>query len=655
MAITVQITDGTTTFDLVYDASTQPYYHSRKGLSLVSEDTDVLQHQPDDGEPSPIRGNDRDRTVFLTKDVLGTTQDEVLNKIAALKRFIDGKDQQALRYWTNNGDVDRVGLKIQLENATNYTLNPIKWGHVDDSGSHYTAAAQNTGYAIGILVTLHLTAYGEGAAITLRNDLPSSPHFIEDSNADGFADGVSTAFTAPTNKTLSTGANPWLIGGSCQYFKVDATNNSGIFLGSVTASSSTDAVAFVWVYAAASADPLRLILTDGSATTVEQKIFDPSSIADYDKTATDAGGRTWYRYSMSGQNAAANFRIYIYRAAASATFASEYYIDGAYLEINQTVVPDSWCSTSAIRNRYDPVTANPERINYVDVWGVPGDSDALVNTSVTCTAVTGSKDTVLASRWTDGKVNAADILHWVDSADMAWLILSGTQGTTNDASRAGGSYLRHTADPSSVDNANLNISVGSDFAELAKFMSVPHRVFLITRTSSTATTYQIDADWGFTSAGGVANSVNAANTWELLDLGYLNPLETAISDFSQVANGATITITVVPGATSATVDADAILLIPAVTDGWCVVSGTTIAADATYVTQFIGTLGVALGGRDGSLPGRAGSIWTIPPGNRMSRYVFAATNDSSNVHHLTDAFTVSLTVYPRTRHLLGTT
>lgn len=647
MAITVQLTDDTTTFDLVYDASSQPYYHSRKGLTVQTEETAVLQHRPDSSEPVPIRGVDMERTMFLTADILGATEDEVLNKLADIKRMIDGADQQALRYHTH-GDVSRVKVKMKRSTATKYTYQIVKYGHVDDSGAHYTAAAQNSGYAIGILVTLHLTAYGEGEAIILRNDLPSSPNFNEDSDADGLADGWAVIGT-PT-ATINTGQ--YLIGGSSQQIVTDASTSEGFQSASAyTASAGTQAVFYIWMRAG-SGDPITMALLDGSSVQIASKVHTPGAETGYDKTATDNLGLTWYRYVMSGTNVNANFRVFVRRLNTDATQITTFRVNGAYLQTGTTTAPDAWCSTSAIQNRYDPTNtsaATQARINYVDVWGVPGDSEALVQHAITGTSITNTKDFIIVASQTDGAGLAADALHWVDNTSMSLGILSGSQSTTSDATRAGGSYLRHTADASSVNDATLSVTIGNA-AQFYAFSQMPHRVFVIARSSSTNTLFEIDSS-RFASVGG-SNTIQTANTWLLMDLGYITAGNPVLVDTAGASGSLAIGIT--PGATSATVDIDAILLLPCNDGGYCVGRHDTSSYATSTTDYFYGQYKTFYGGGDFQESPARGAIWTVPAGNRMSRFIYTVGFTTTGAHTLTDASTVTLTIYPRARHLLGT-
>lgn len=632
MSYTAELTDGVTTYDFIYDAASQANYSLRKGLRAVMEDTQVLQHIPDNGTPVPVWGNDRPRTIFLTKDVRGDTVDEVLNKIIDIKRMIDGADQQALRYWTD-GDVNRVDFKIQRENATNHTLNPVRWGWVDDSGAHYNAAAVKNGFAIGILVVLHVSPYGEGATITLRNDLPSSPHFIEDSSGNGLADGWNQQGTPMTSiaKTKS------LIGGQSQRVETDSSTTEGISSDNIAASSGVDVVAYAWVFVQ-SGDDVTVQVRNGAGTVLEAKTVTTAGGSDYDKTAVGEGGDTWYRVSFSTTTTNTNgVLLYIIRASGDASATTVFFVDGCYVELSQDTVPSAWCSTSAIENRYDVTSGNESRINYFDVWGIPGDSDALVDLSVDATS--GTNTINIISRITGNNIH--DILYWRESDQYTSLVGSWSTST--------GTSDNHFFQLAS-GSATGQIGNSEDWQYLVK-QSL--RVFVIGRSSSTTPTVEVKIYGaspllsGSEIASTDAVSVNAANTWELLDLGLLNLTEYAdgTSDLYEVVD--------VADAGSATVDIDAVIFLP-IRDEFMMVEIDDLSGAASSTKDYTTNGGKKqVRGFDGFLKQQKGSIWYAKP-TKENRYIFFMIEDDAE-NTLATAVTITLIVTPRTRHLLGTT
>lgn len=653
MAITYKLVEANTNkeIDLAYNSSTNPNWLINTGSPSMASPVTPKFHRPDDASPEIIRLIADIRPMQFSMIVQGDDNDpdDLLNNIAALARWVDGPDQQAARYHTQ-GDVNKIELHVKINGATNITKIPVIYGNVSSFDSLFTEFGAANTAAYGATVQLYLAPHGEGAPITLRNDLPSSPHFLEDSNADGIADGWLAVGTPTTGISVAR----YLIGGKSQQITTNSSSNQGIRSGLVTASSSSTAVAYIWLQGLTSGglfgDTVTINLTDGSDVSIQSKTFNPTTPTGYDKSYVDSTG-TWYRYVVSGTNVNANFRLYITRTAALATKISTFVADAAYLQTGTTTAPDAWCSTSAIYNRNDPVTANPERINYVDVAFIPGDSDAVVDLLVEPTSTTGTKNTLAVSRLSDSIVSAVDVGHWQDSASMLLsLFVSGSQSSPSDANRAGGSYLRYTAAASPADGQlEIYPAVGSD--NYLKFFSVPHRVFLIARSSNAGTAFEWIEGPGIIKVLGEAVSFNAANTWEMLDIGYVLPIDRATYDNFGGSAVSALLINITPGAGSATTDIDAALILPAVEDGLIFVTSTTSSADLRILGSY---KQVITDSAFSAAPGAAGSLWEIPPGNKISRYVFTRLNNTTQVHDLTDALTITFTITPRTRHLLGT-
>ena len=398
---------------------------------------------------------------------------------------------------------------------------------------------------------------------------------------------------------------------------------------------------------------MTINLTDGSDVTIQAKTFNPTTPTGYDKSYVDSTG-TWYRYSVSGTNVNANFRLYITRTAALATKVSTFVVGGAYLQTGTTTAPDAWCSTSAIYNRYDPVSANPERINYVDVWGVPGDSDALVKTAVTLGSV--SRTTIIASRHTDGEILAANIDHWIESDELTTTSASGTWSTGTGTSD--NHYQRFTEGGSPGTNSRAYISLTDSNARA--LLKYPRRLFAVARASSTTSQFV-----GVVYAAGEATSltdktktsdtgtaVQTVNTWELIDLGLINGYgllpSSPPSDSDQEVS---LNVYVQSAPSSSTNDIDALLL-PVLGDEFVVWVGKENTRSSGGEIVFDGTAKAVVSAASGIYEQTPGGLWYAAPG-KMNRYVFSVVG-SSGANTLADTMSVSFTVYPRTRHLLGT-
>jgi hypothetical protein len=620
MADSFKVTDGTTEIELIYAAGSQEEYKLQYGTRVSVPEPAVLVHQPDDGESQPIRAVDRDREMYLTMNVPGDDWDAVIDAVTRLKRMVDGAHSQALRYWTI-GDVDRVVLRVQKNGSANYTDLPIKWGFVDDSTAYYTSIQTEIGWQI--VVMLVVAPYGEGAPITLRNDLASSPHFIEDSNSDGLADGWTLFGTSAALNTTR-----YLIGGQSQSLNVSASGSEYITSDVVSASAGLDAVGYIWICEPTeTADPVSLRLLNGSSTLITSVTFNPSSPTGYDKTATGANGDTWYRYTVSGNNGGVTgFRLQVLRDGGAASATGTYYLDAAYLEIDQTVVPEAWCSTTSIENRHDPDSSNEDQINYIDIWGVPGDSPAMLSQSIQaggshaylvvnrCRDATGSGDYYFAH--IEGETTS------VTSPDGGWAL---NQSVQSLSTASGGQYRRIEV-PSTSENAFLSFSIG-DYSE-------GFRAFMRARISNTALKIRM-ADNDYV-------EFNASSTWETIDLGY------APNDIARNAIGGgndKLKLTIEPTSAGYYIDIDEFLVFPATTDGLLIVEWTGVlllTIDSTY--------GVAYTSGAQTAP-TLGSLYSILPAEpqRLVYMTYAADNS----YDLDDTLDVTFTITPRTRHLLG--
>jgi len=649
MPYSVKLSDGTTEYEFVYNPSSQTDYKMYYGMRVDTGEPEALWHSPDSDERKLIRLVDQPGTIYITQTVKGGgAWDSVINNITDIRRMLN----QAARYQTH-GDVNKVYCRIQPTGTTNYTDYEVIYGRVDDSGSYYKSVDVVNTEATGVILELNVRPYGEGEAITLRNDLPSSPHFLEDSNSDGLADGWLAVGTPTTGISVAR----YLIGGKSQQITTNSSSNQGIRSGLVTASSSSTAVAYVWLQGLTSGglfgDTVTINLTDGSDVSIQSKTFNPTTPTGYDKSIVDSNG-TWYRYVVSGTNVNANFRLYITRTAALATKISTFVVDAAYLQTGTTTAPDAWCSTSAIYNRCDPVSANPERINYVDVWGVPGDSDAVVKTSVTLGSV--SRTTIIASRHSDGEILAANIDHWIESDELTTTSSSGTWSTGTGTSD--NHYQRFTKGGSPGTNSRAYISLtGSNARALLKY---PRRLFAVARASSTTSQFV-----GVVYAAGEATSltdktktsdtgtaVQTVNTWELIDLGLINGYgllpSSPPSDSDQEVS---LNVYVQSAPSSSTNDIDALLL-PVLGDEFVVWVGKENTRSSGGEIVFDGTAKAVVSAASGIYEQTPGGLWYAAPG-KMNRYVFSVVG-SSGANTLADTMSVSFTVYPRTRHLLGT-
>jgi hypothetical protein len=623
MADSFKVTDGVTEIELIYAGGSQEDYKLQYGTRVSVPEPAVLVHQPDDGESQPIRAVDRDREVYLTMNVPGDDWDAVIDAVTRLKRLVDGAHSQALRYWTI-GDVDRVVLRVQKDGSSRYTDLPVKWGFVDDSGAYHTSIQTEIGWQI--VVMLVVAPYGEGAPIALRNDLASSPHFIEDSNSDGLADGWTIIGGSGALNTTY-----YLVGGQSQELTVTSSGAQYINSDTVTASTSSDGVGYIWICEpTGTADPVTIRLLNGSNGTISFETFDPAAPADYDKTAIGAGGEAWYRYSVTGNNGGTSgLRIQVIRGSGDASAAGTYYLDAAYLEVDQTVVPDAWCSTSSIENRYDPTSTDEARINYIDIWGVPGDSLARISQTIDAgTAydfmivsvapdVFGNPNQFSGSLHREGE---DCIVLSTDSGDITWF---SAKSTPSDASSSAGEYGRFTVQSGATANGYIPLSAKNNFTG--------YRVFARARISNTALkVYMKNNDYvTFSSAG----------NWEVVDFGYMAPTDASFDSANLDGE-----IYIEPTATGYYIDIDDFVLFPAGDEQFILIN------HGTVLDLYLDDRKLAVTSNENIYYNFIGSLFYANFAT-CNRFVYMSYNET--VYSLNTTYDVTFTITPRSRHLLG--
>ncbi|MCP5016117.1 MAG: hypothetical protein GY938_12730 [Ketobacter sp.] len=640
---------------MIYDSASQAQYQHQKGMQVNGEVSPQF-HVPANDQPQLTDLLPGHQRFFFRLNIQGSDVDNTLNKLTELSRPIDGTDQQAGRFYID-GDVEQVRLKMQPDGATNTTYYNVVFGHIDALNGLFSEVGEDNGIVMNGRVDLTCEPLGEGDSIALRNDLASSPHFIEDSNSDGLADGL-TSFGAPT---LSIGTGRQLIG-SHQRMDTDAATAQGFDTDTVTCGAGVDVVAYFWVYEGSSLnDPLTLLVIDGGSNILGQTdhLGGAGNPTGYDKTATDDQGGVWYRYSFAVTTVAANVRMRVNRTLANATAARPYLVDGFYLEIDQTVIPNAWCSSSSLENRNDTATgATESQINYIDVWGIPGDAPAILQTQNDMTGGGVTQSDYIMAMQTDGKHNVAGVKHWVENnGGIVYALLpgEGTQITNAAPARTAGDYLRHTA-PASDVVVTATADPYSLVEEAAAFFASPRRVFAIIRCSSASSTIEI-ANTYYGSVSSEPVSVNATNTWELRDLGLITPAPfDSVLEYTTAVGAAGIDFEV-SNVANATFDIDAIMFLP-VSAGF-MMGAATGAINSALVTPLytIGKTQEFFSGNSPAINSTNGDVWTVASGERMTRMIFV-THDvlfsGSYGMEILDTWEFTLTITPRTRHLLGT-
>lgn len=648
---------GFNEWELFFNPSTQTAYKITYNIAIGGDAPDVLYHKPDNGAAIPVRANGRNRLIFLELHIPPQASwDEVLDKIAPISRLVNGADSQAIRAQTT-GAADNVRVAIKPDGATNTTYFDVLEGFVDTSRAFTSDVAVLNKTAYKVTVALTCKPYGYGDAFTLRNDLASSPHMIEDSDGDNLADGLNLV-SAPT-PVINT--NRWITGGQSQELTTDDTTAEGVFTTSVICDIGTNFVIMVSISEGATGnDPITISATNGVGGSVTSKKHTPSAPTGYDSTYIDSGGFTWYTYSIAATVAtSANARIYVVRATADATQNTTFMIDNLYLQINTQTIPKAWASSAALKNRYDPTStsaATQQQINYLDVWGIAGDVPALVKMTSDLTLASGTRKSFIFNRLTAQRegynlVDQTQYTNWKNNGIS--LFSSGTNGAWSDvadAARTHGDYIRFTAAGGTGNGTSI-----FEFSDRALYQ-YPHRVFVLCKASSAAITFNYSVDFVGTgtvnAVTGQSKSVTNTGAWEFIDLGIINLTGMFPPDYPSPGTQAQLSMKCSNVPNGATFEYDDVAFfivdecfgIYKTSDVFS--NGDTIQIDSVQKMATSSTTGFkepALGDIQGM---------NITP-YEQNRYYFSIYEDD-NGHVLGDIFATELTIITRTSHLLGT-
>lgn len=635
-------TQGYNEWQAVYDATTQSALKLKYGFSLGNQAPDVLFHTPDNGAPIPVRANGANRLLFLTVDIpASATWDSVAGMVNTLARLVDGPNSQAVRAQTA-GDVDKVRVAIKPNGATYTTYFEVLSGFMDTSTAFSEPEAVIN--VLGRNVTLALTCapFGYGDSFTLSNRLASSPHMLEDSDADGLADGLALIGTPSAYSIATSNA---LIGTTSQRVVPNTTGGEGIETAPVTSGTSATAVACAWVTATDASDPISIILTDGSTNTIQEKTFDPSNPTGYDKTAIGGvGGATWYRYTVTGSNtSAANFKLRVYRRSLNASASVQFFVDGLYMALNTSTAPPAFSSARALLNRYDPTVA-AANINYLDLFGIPGDAPAWIDIE------TANGDGAVynyAASMTIAPSVLSGLRVFLDSSVFG--TVTGSWSTGTSGTPIGGNYLT-----TSLSAGSISYSPGPS----NEFFKRDWRVFAkVYSTVADATfTYRI-----YSEAPGTAKAIFFES--DPVSVGVTSQptyIEIALIKKNEVGDPdnilATYDMVLVSNPSTGTLRFDGLLFLPASEQFMLLehpYAGTT-AGDGGFHTK--GSTQSAYTTRTrNKIAETLSVIETVAPGQVMTRIVFMSqgTTTDSNILDVTDTFNLTLTITPRTSHLLG--
>lgn len=634
----IQINGGGTSlyneWECVYDASTQPTYKTMYGLEVSQPEPSIVWHTPTDGAPVPVSANEQNRQIVLTMDVDGATWDEVINSLAPLKRALNGAASRAIKTTIANTS-DKVRVAIKPDGATYTTYHDVIYGTVDDSGAYYKPEAMRNILARTVVFYLTTSGTGYGDPFTLSNYVPSSPHFLIDTNADGLADG----WTKSGTPTLTLDTSYALIGPTSQKC-VGGSAGDGFYGTSVTTTTTGIKAAYIWMLIVSGTVTVKLRNVTDAANVTTYNLTTSNIAATASRTAVGKNGNTWYRIPLSG-TVATSKAIRIEMAASGG--AATWYADGAYINIAGIVDPPAFSSSRTLTNN---------GVAHLDFWGIPGDIEPDIRLTFDLVTQTADDNIIIGKR-EDGAQFASKIRYLLQDTYFAngttWATTSNYTRASTDAATSDDYYASdETALPAPNDTADTARAIGD---------SVFH-IFAVGRGSTTSN--GIYAQWsGDGATWHNTNTVLAttANTWELWDLGVLNPRgivmqsdplnQAATKSGSTAYSFSSFYLRVVSVAPSGTVDIDYLLLVP-VDNEYLRATGPleTIAGDVkqiwyrnSYALAYVNSY--------------EGSMWHVAPGPRMTRLIFADYG-AGMAATVGQTFIITATIIPRTSHLLGT-
>lgn len=633
MAHTVKLIKGTEEIQLYTTDDAAAVYRVRSRNFKITQPAPAVQyHEPSDGPPQYIRAEDSIKTAVMTIDVLGADREASNRSLNILKQWIDGPDSYAALAQADPDSYDKVQLYIQLEDHTAGTYHDAIIGNVNDGAAQYHEL-QDTDSIYGVIVSMDLHPHGRLAKIHLRNDLASSPHFIEDSNSDGLADG----WTQTGSPTLTIDSTYYIIGGKSQKMVTDNSSGQYIETAATAATAGSDLVAYIWIAAPSdTGDPITITLKDGASTTIDTGTFDPEAPAGYDMTTTGAAGATWYRYSLSGSNVAGSAKIRAIRAAADATQITTVYFEMAYLQVDATTIPDPFSSCATVSSQYEPGTST-DRINYLDIWNPPGEKPAILDQILTYSGIAEPHGAAIG-RMSEAPGDPTFSPLFFDNGDLTFTAGSGTLSTPTDASRIGGDYERHTS-----DGAGCTVTVPIPAAVFDKLGSTPYRVIVYGRVSDTGITFQAQASANeYATAIADPIAVNAASTWYVIDCGMILPSRRRFSRDYMTSGTIDLDIYIANTTSTDTADIDAVALIPAAADGF-------IATRNDHILNSEGAIAKLDISGETYIP-EYGRLATIPAGKITRLFYALSTGPASYEHNIARKAEIDLYITPQAKH-----
>jgi len=647
VANVLKIVQGTITLADLMDGTN--FKVAEGGVSISTPPPDILLHSPDVGESSVVRSTEQDRFASIVLHVYGTTRDIVNNNVIKLRRAC----HEAILHNTE-GYTAKVQLSEQKDGTTYGVLHCIKSGSVDDTSSFYEPANIANIVAKDVVLSLLLAPYGINTTqITLSNDLMSSPHCVEDTNGDGLADGwtkTASGFTATIDTTN------WLAGGKSQ--KGVAAAADKIFAPD-TVACNTSVAAYIWILVIDGT--IDVILRNVTAATdVQTKSIDSTDSGGVsDKTAIDTAGSTWYRVSLSssGLGGADNMTI----RTTNTTSTGTWYCDLAYIQSGTTTIPDAWMSARNIDNRNDiqsTSAATENYLNYIDVWGVPGDAPALIRAEYTYTgsatmAYLGAYSDQSTTIYTSGAIvdqhePVALIPHWIENngADVT----TGSSGvgssvtqnyTTGMSARSAATVARCTIGGSGGTGSIIWLPTGID---AQRFARQPHQLLAMIKSDTVSSTTLA----GWVTFAGISEfakqnvTLAVDDTWELVDLGTVNLVDRSPDNVPTLGNLQLGVSIIATGTGSEIIDIDQFIFVPLSDNSIYAIAGNTVWYDGMQDAIIDSSTG-------NSSNNFIGNFGEVRAGNVSTRFVCVMDTTV-----LTESAATKMTILPRSRHLLGT-
>jgi hypothetical protein len=631
MSYTMTLRGGERDFSLMYDTSSTVPIAARPSSFVDEAAPRPIWHLPEaeDGNDLVDLTYDDGRWNLTVRVGPATTMALLNETLAALRRTV----RQAHAHAKGEPWADEVYIEVVPSSGGTSTYFTVKL--VEDRSGGLLSGAQIPSIMLeNLAIAVTVSAAGYGDEETLNNALRNGHMLIESATA-GLAAGFSLSGSAPT---VSLDTSVFLIGGQAQKLVTDDANTQYLQTPTVGSAAADDYVkGYAWLAVDSPGDAVYLSLYDGSL---------PQSISDVEVTAANAVatkescGKTWHKIVVSGQLPNDDTFMRVIRSAGNATQATTVYVDGVYLEYSASAIPATrvaWADYPQVHNRNDPTAANPERVDRLDVWGIPGDMPAWM----TLTADTDSTALVRLYLARNLQPETATT-HLVEGEDAA----GGTD--TANAYCSGGYYNRTSSD-----------GQRAVYLDASKYNGVWH-VLVRARASNVnnrqrsmvgfGTTYQY-GDWTY-------NSV--ADRWQMLFLGTVD-LRTGAHWRSGVLTSKQIYWASDVDISAGTLDIDYWLFLPAGVGNLMLVTpaGTYTAGEKLHV---VGREREVIGEDAALLPERCssvlGGVWTLEPGilNRLifAFRTYAANNGGGDDDAVWVVWVSDLTLKyrPRTRGLL---